>query len=261
LKKAEQDKWFRKWFNTQDYLDLYKHRDTKDAAKILKLLFANISIPKGSKVLDLACGSGRHSLLIARKGYNVTGIDLSKYLISKAKEKLKNEYSGCRNRLSFEIGDMRNIKHKNEFELIVNIFSSFGYFEKQSDNVKVIKSISSALKKNGWFLFDFLNRDYLIKHLVPLNIKRENNKILVQVRNITDGFVEKNIFILKNNSARDPYPVLNRYKEIIRLYSLNDFRKMFSAYKLKIIKVFGNYDGAKFVKSKSERLIILAQKF
>ena len=260
MNKTEQDKWFTKWFNTQDYLNLYKHRDTKDAVKILKLLFANISIPKGTRVLDLACGNGRHSLLIARKGYNVTGIDLSGYLIGKAKEKLKDEYSGCRNRLSFEIGDMRNIKFKNEFELVVNIFTSFGYFKKHSDNVKVIKSISSALKKNGWFLFDFLNRDYLAKHLVPCNIKRENRNIIVQIRNFADGFVEKNIFILKNNPVPGSYPVLKRYKEKIRLYSLKDFRNMFSVNKLKIVKVFGNYNGEKFISSKSERLIILAQK-
>jgi SAM-dependent methyltransferase len=248
LKRTKQDKWFTKWFSTQDYLDLYKHRDTRDAAKILKLLFSNVSIPKGTKILDLACGNGRHSLLIARKGYNVTGIDLSRYLIGKAKKKLKDEYSGSRDRLSFEIGDMRRIVHKNEFGLVVNIFTSFGYFEKHSDNVKVIKSISAALKKNGWFLFDFLNRDYLVKHIVPFDIKKENKRIIVQLRNIADGFVEKNIFILKND------------KEKIRLYSLIDFRHMFSANKLKIVRVFGNYDGAKFIKSKSERLILLAQK-
>ena len=260
MKKTEQDKWFRKWFNTQDYLDLYRHRDKKDAAKILKLLFTNISIPKSAKVLDLACGNGRHSLLIARKGYYVTGIDLSKYLISKAKEKLKDEYSSFRNRLRFEIGDMRCIEYKNEFELAVNLFTSFGYFEKHSDNLKVIKSISSALKKNGWFLFDFLNRDYLKKHLVPLDIKREKRNTIVLTRNINDGFVEKDIFILKNKSAPGSYPVLNSYKEKIRLYSFNEFRKMFRANGLKIVMVFGNYDGAKFIKSKSERLIILAQK-
>lgn len=261
MKKTEQDNWFTKWFNTQDYLDLYKHRDTKDAAKILKLLFANVSIPKGTRVLDLACGNGRHSLLIARKGYNVTGIDLSKYLISRAKEKLKDEYSGSRNRLSFEIGDMRSIGHKNEFGLAVNIFTSFGYFEKHSDNVKVIKSISSALKTNGWFLFDFLNIDFLKKHLVPFDVKKENKNIIVQIRNITSGFVVKNIFILKNIRAQSFYPVLKSYKEKIRLYSLKDLRHMFIANSLKIVKVFGNYDGAKFLKSKSERLIILAQKF
>lgn len=260
MKKTEQDKWFTRWFSTQDYLDLYKHRDTKDAAKILKLLFANISIPKSSKVLDLACGNGRHSLLIAKKGYNVTGIDLSQYLISKAKEKLKDEYSGCRNKLSFEIGDMRNISHKNEFELVVNLFTSFGYFEKHNDNLRVFKSISAALKKNGWFLFDFLNRDFLVNHLVPFDIKKEKKNIIVQLRNVIDGFVEKNIFILKNNTVPGSYPVLKSYKEKIRLYSLKDFRHMFSVNKLKIVKVFGNYDGAKFINSKSERLILLAQK-
>ncbi len=92
--------WFKEWFNTQEYLDLYKHRDdTDEASKIIKLLFNNISLPKDAKILDLACGNGRHSVLFAKKGFSVTGIDLSKYLISKAEERRKKEYSRYSKRL------------------------------------------------------------------------------------------------------------------------------------------------------------------
>lgn len=250
--------WFKEWFNTQEYLDLYKHRDETDAAKIIKLLFKNISLPKGAKILDLACGNGRHSVLFAKKGYNVTGIDLSGYLISKAEERRKKEYLKYSRRLKFEIGDMRHIRHKNEFNLVVNLFSSFGYFDNEKDNFDVVKSIGRALVRGGYFLLDFLNGSYLLKNLVPYNVKRERGKTIIQIRNFVNGFVEKNIIIIKNNTGKSP--IVNRYKEKIRLYSIGDFRKMFSKNGLKVLEEFGSYSGNRYNKEKSERLIILAQK-
>lgn len=259
MKRAENKPWFKQWFNTQEYLELYKHRDDTDASKIIKLLFKNIKLNKDAKVLDLACGNGRHSVLFAKKGFNVTGIDLSKYLINRANEKRRTDYYKYKRKLSFEIGDMRNIAHSKEFDLIVNLFSSFGYFENGKDNENVIKSISRALNTNGYFLFDFLNRYYLLKNLVPYDIKKEKDKIIIQIRGFTNGYVEKSILIVKN-SKKTKIPILNRYKEKIRLYSLDDFRNMFSQSGLKIIKTFGDYEGRKYIKSKSERLIILARK-
>src|SRR6266498_1428021 len=99
--------WYVSWFNSPEYLKLYRHRDEEDAKKILSLIFKNVHLRKNAKVLDLACGSGRHSLLIARKGFDVLGIDLSKYLISEARKKLNSEYKRYRKRLKFEIRDMR----------------------------------------------------------------------------------------------------------------------------------------------------------
>jgi SAM-dependent methyltransferase len=260
LNKRGDDTWYKQWFNTQDYLDLYKHRDDVDASKIINLLFANIKLNKGAKVLDLACGNGRHSVLFAKKGFYVTGIDLSPFLIRKANERFKIEYAGSRKKLSFEIGNMKHISHKNEFDLVVNLFTSFGYFEKDKDNKKVIKSISNALKPGGWFLLDFLSKEHLLGNIVPYDIKKEHGKIIIQIRSIINGFVEKNILIIKNSRSGGSYPLLDRFKEKIRLYSLDDFRSMFKANRLTISKVFGSYAGSKYDKQKSERLIILARK-
>jgi SAM-dependent methyltransferase len=260
LNKSISDSWYKQWFNTQDYLDLYRNRDEVDASKIIRLILDNIKLQKGAEVLDLACGSGRHSVLFAKKGFHVTGIDLSPFLIRKANERLKKEYSGSRRKLKFEVGDMKRIYHKNEFDLVVNVFTSFGYFEKDKNNRKVIRSVANALKPGGWFLIDFLNKRYLHKNIVPFDIKKERGKIIIQIRSITNLFVEKNILIIKNNRSNDSYPVMNRFKEKIRLYSFDDFKLMFTASGLKIKNTFGNYSGAKYNKQKSERLIILARK-
>lgn len=260
MKKIKEQSWFQKWFNSGDYLELYKHRDRTDAEKIVKLLLNNIALKKDAKVLDLACGNGRHSILFARRGFNVTGIDLSEYLIGKAKENLKNRYSKYKSYLKFEIGDMRHITHRNEFDLVINIFTSFGYFENDADNQNVINIVSRALRPGGWFLIDFLNRDYLARNIVPFDIKKEQKKIIVQLRTINNRYVEKNILIFRNNRNLDAYPVLNSFKEKIRLYSPDDFMKMFKRAGLIPVKIFGSYNGAKFNRYKSERLIILAQK-
>lgn len=255
-----EDNWYKSWFNTKDYLDLYKHRDSHDALKIVSLIFDNIELPKGSNVLDLACGAGRHSVLFAKKGLMVTGIDLSAFLIKQAKIHLEKDYINFRDKLKFEIRDMRDIKHVNEFDLVVNLFSSFGYFRDDNENEKVIKSISKALKPRAYFVIDFLNSVRLINKLVPYDIKRSGGKYIVQVRKILDGFVEKEILIFRNSGGSSEYPLLNHFNERIKLYSLEDFREMFSKSGLKIMHTFGNYDGSAFVKNSSERLIIFAQK-
>ena len=253
------DKWFKKWFNSGDYLDLYSHRNSKDAAKIAGLIFRNIKLPEGAKVLDLACGNGRHSIYFAKKGYDVLGIDLSPFLINSAKSKLKTEYAKHRENLSFEIRDMRSINHKNEFHLVVNLFSSFGYFESSRENQKVISSVSKSLVNKGYFFFDFLNTGYLEKNLVPFDYSAGNRKLIVQVREINKGFVVKNILIAKSKHRAAGLEV-NHFQEIIKLYSIDDFSAIFPKHGLKIIKTFGNYSGSRFNKQKSERLIILAQK-
>lgn len=260
MKKNKKQSWFQKWFNSGDYLELYKHRDRTDAEKIVRLLLNNITLKKGSKVLDLACGNGRHSILFARRGFKVTGVDLSEYLISKAKENLKSGYEKYKSCLKFEIGDMRHITHRNEFDLVINIFTSFGYFEKDSDNEKVIKIVSRALKPGGWFLLDFLNRDYLARNIVPFDIKKQQKKIIVQLRTISSRYVEKNILIFSNNRNLEAYPVLNRFIEKIRLYSNDDFTRMFKNAGLKQVRIFGSYNGTQYNRKNSERLIILAQK-
>lgn len=167
---SKNQQWYKTWFNRQDYLDIYKHRDNRDAKKIVGLIYRNITLPVNAKVLDIACGNGRHSILFAKKGYNVTGIDLSPYLIRHAK---KNVTDDIKRNVKFEVRDMRKIGHFNEFDLAVNLFTSFGYFENNKDNFKVIYSIAGTLKKNGFFFFDFINSQYLVKNLIPYDIKKK----------------------------------------------------------------------------------------
>jgi SAM-dependent methyltransferase len=248
--------WYKTWFNRQDYLDLYKHRDNRDAKKILKLLFNHISLPKNSKILDVACGNGRHSLLFAMKGYSVTGIDLSPYLIRIAKSYVTGD---IKHKLRFEVKDMRRINHRNEFTLAVNIFTSFGYFDNDKDNFKVIYSIADSLKRNGYFLFDFINKHYIAKNIIPYDINKTNRKVVIQLRNLTHNTLTKEIFIVKVPSGK-LNQVTEHFTEKIKLYDLSTLRIIFTRAGLKIINLFGDYEGNKYKANNSPRLIILAKK-
>jgi SAM-dependent methyltransferase len=244
--------WYKEWFSNKFYLELYKHRNEEDARRMIDLLQRSISVNTKSKALDIACGAGRHSLELARRGFDVTGFDLSEFLINEAKKALKN--SKEKNlKAKFLIRNMMDFNFKNSFDFAVNIFTSFGYFRNDSENFKVIENLSRSLKKGGYFIFDFLNKKYLEKNLVPYSKTTNGDFTAIQKRKIENGFVKKEITIKKNKRVM-------QFNEVIKLYSLNEFKNTFGSYNLKIQNLFGDYFGNKFSEHKSPRLIIIAKK-
>lgn len=244
--------WFEKWFSSKYYLDIYQHRDEEDARWIINLLQRSIPLNTRSKALDIACGSGRHSLELARRGFDVTGFDLSEFLIGEAKKGLKNSKEKDL-RVKFLIKDMRNFNFRNSFDVAVNIFTSFGYFENDEENFSVIKNASDSLRSGGFFIFDFLNKKYLEDNLLKYSKQKSGGITVIQKRKIENGFVNKKITIREGSK-------LFEFDESLRLYSLSEFKKAFGSYGLKIQLLFGDYFGNKFNEKKSQRLIIIAKK-
>lgn len=244
--------WFEKWFSSKFYLELYQHRDEEDARWIINLLQRSIPVNTRSSVLDIACGSGRHSLELARRGFDVTGFDLSKFLISEAKKGLK-ESKEKDLKVKFLIKDMRYFNFKNSFDIAVNIFSSFGYFDNDEENFRVIRNVSDSLKSGGYFVFDFLNKRYLEDNLISITKQKHGSTSVIQRRKIEDGFVKKLITISEGDKILE-------FNETLRLYSLIEFKKAFEGYGLMIRHLFGDYFGNRFHNTKSQRLIIIAKK-
>jgi SAM-dependent methyltransferase len=242
------NEWFKKWFSNKYYLELYKHRDDKEAIDLINLVQRSIGLSCNAKVLDVCCGAGRHSIEFAKRGFDVTGFDLSKFLISEAKKqrKLLREKNI---KVKFLIKDMRSFNFNNSFDLVLNIFSSFGYFEKDEENFKVLGNVKSSLRKNGYFVFDFLNEAVLRKTLVKKDFVMIGGKKAVQERRIENNFVYKDIKIGKNI-----------FNERIKLYSCAEICNQLEATGFKVFIVFGDYFGNKFIKNKSKRFIIIAQK-
>lgn len=244
--------WFKDWFSSKFYLEIYKHRNDEDARNLINLIQRNVHINTDDKVLDICCGAGRHSLELARRGFHVTGFDLSKFLISEAIKSYKQ--SPERNlKVKFLIKDMRYFNFKSNFEMAVNIFTSFGYFEDDNENFRVIKNASDSIRKKGYFVFDYVNADYLRKNVVPRSRNKYGNLYITQSRKIDGDFVIKKIKISSGKKSFE-------YQERLKLYNYNMMKKVFEQYGLKVYELFGDYFGNKYSKDNSQRMILFAQK-
>lgn len=243
--------WFTKWFSNKLYLDLYSNRNDEEARTLINLIQRNIFLSSGDKVLDICCGSGRHSIELARRGYDVTGFDTSKYLISVANQS-KKETKDRNIKVKFLIKDMRHFDFAESFKLAINVFTSFGYFTDDAENFSVLKNAYKSLQKEGWFVFDFLNANYLLKNLVSQTKTKIGNKNIIQKRRIENGFVIKDIYCDNNKEPE--------YSEILKLYNYKILSKVLTDIGFEIKNKFGDYYGNRFSKDKSQRLIIFAKK-
>ncbi len=240
--------WYHEWFNEEEYLLLYQHRDEEEANLLINLIEKEINLKLKSKVLDLCCGNGRHSILLSKRGYSVTGVDLSDNLLNIARKNAEINNLD----IKFIQSDMREINFNNEFDLTLNLFTSFGYFSTDEENENVIKNIYRALKNKSYLVIDFLNKEYLLKNIEPETVSNINNSTIIQKRKIVNNKVIKEIFIEKNNNEK-------YFREEVILYSLNDFEIFFKRNNIILKKVFGDYYGSEF-NSHSPRLILFGLK-
>ncbi len=211
--------WFKDWFASDEYLNVYSHRNKKDADSLLKLILTNISIPPNASILDSACGNGRHSESLSKLGYNVFGFDLSKTLLQIAqKNKLANNSA-----VKYFCSDIRNIPINKPFDVILNLFTSFGYFNRVEENL--VKSSEKIL----------------------------GAKKIVEQRKIKEGRVEKEILIKDDKFS-------HRYFESVQLYSIQEILTMFKHFGFNPINKFGNFSGDVFDENNSERMIIIFKK-
>ena len=238
--------WIEDWFGSEYYSLLYKHRDCGEAKLFLDNLISLLKIPSGSSILDCGCGKGRHSIYLNEKGFEVTGIDISEKSILEAKKSEKKN-------LAFYVHDMRNLFRINYYDVALNLFTSFGYFEKDHENDKAIKSISSAIKKHGWFVLDFMNAQKEINGLIPQE-KCQLNGIDFEIKRYLDQhFIIKEITVTKKGKNYS-------YRERVKAYNKKDIETFFIQNKLEVVYLFGDYNLKPFHEATSERLILIGRK-
>ncbi len=239
-KKSES--WFESWFDTTYYHILYKDRNYREAQLFMDNLTQYLNLPSKAKVLDLACGKGRHAIYLNQLGYDVVGADLSENSIDEAK---KNENDGLR----FVVHDMRE-SFDEKFEAIFNLFTSFGYFEHESDNLKTLLAIKNSLSDYGFAVIDFMNVHNVLENLVPNEVKTVDGIDFKIQRYEKEGYIIKEIDFEDKGQKY-------HFEEKVRALTLENFQSMMNEAGIDLLDIFGDYKLKKFHKKDSERLIMI----
>ncbi|MFD2891488.1 class I SAM-dependent DNA methyltransferase [Flavobacterium chuncheonense] len=234
--------WYASWFDTPYYHILYKDRDYTEAQHFMDNLTQYLNLPENARILDLACGKGRHSIYLNSLGYDVTGADLSENSIAEA-SKLANPT------LHFKVHDMRQTCDE-KYDAIFNLFTSFGYFDDDADNLKTIQAIHNSLNETGFACIDFMNVDYIIDNLVPEETKIVDGITFHIKRYVKDNHIFKEINFTDNGQDF-------HFTERVQALRLADFEKMMEDAGIYLLDIFGNYKLQKFYKNNSERLIMI----
>ena len=240
--------WFREWFNSPYYHKLYFEHDEKEASAFIIRLLNKLNPAEYSRFLDVACGRGRHSKLLATKGFDVTGIDLAPSSIAIAKEQENGH-------LHFFEHDMRLPFYINYFDYAVNFFTSFGYFRTEREHYNAIRTIANALKSKGTLVIDYLNVHYAEDHLV-----HKQEKVIDEVTYYLTKWFDETHFYKKIEIADEALEIPLEYTEKVAKFSLGDFNDMFAFYHLQLKEVYGDYSLGPYDVKKSPRMIMIATK-
>lgn len=242
----KQKEWFAEWFDTCYYHTLYKNRDEEEAAKFISRLIEDLKLPKDAYLLDLACGKGRHSITLNQLGYTVKGVDLSPNSIAEA-SKSSNE------NLQFAVQDMRQAIPNEKFDAILNLFTSFGYFDSIDDNIRVVQAMNSMLNDDGILVIDFMNATKVIDKLV-LAEEKNIDTIEFHIKRKYDGqHIFKFIHVKDGEQEFD-------YSERVQALRQVDFEKLLTENGFEILRTFGDFNLTPFQEKSSDRLIIIAKK-
>lgn len=240
--KSDTTNWYASWFDTKYYHILYKDRDYEEAQLFMKHLTNYLNLPEQGTILDLACGKGRHAIYLNKLGYTVTGVDLSENSINHAKQ-FENDT------LKFDVHDMCVPYHK-QFDAVFNLFTSFGYFEHENNNLKTLKTIQQNLNELGFGVIDFMNVDYIIENLVSEETKIVDNYSFHIKRYVKDQYIYKEIYF--SDDGKDFH-----FTEKVKALTLDDFKVYFKKAGITLLDIFGDYKLNKFHKSTSKRLILI----
>jgi SAM-dependent methyltransferase len=240
--KPSTKNWFASWFDTPYYHILYKERNYREAQIFMDNLTHYLNLPEKAKVLDLACGKGRHSIYLNQLGYTVLGADLSENSIAEAN---KNQNKT----LQFQVHDMRDV-FEDKFDAIFNLFTSFGYFENDEDNLTTLKAMKESLTEHGFAVIDFMNVNQVINTIVPEEIKTVDGIDFHIKRYVSDGHIFKEIDFEDQGEKF-------HFTEKVKALTLKDFEEMMEEAGIFLLDIFGDYKLKKFHKTDSERLIMI----
>lgn len=238
--------WFETWFDTPYYHILYKNHDYREAEAFITKLVGGLNLPLHSKIIDLACGKGRHSVFLNKLGFDVLGLDLSQQSISFDKQ-FENEY------LKFRVHDMRDPIEGEKVDAVFNLFTSFGYFDDENDDRKVFHAVADVLKPDGFFVLDYLNQSFVRNRLVE-NTEIEREGITFKINKKIE-----NRYIIKQIDFEDKGKSYS-YFERVKLHTPEKILQYAEEAGFERMTIWGDYDLSLFNENESSRCINLFRK-
>ncbi|HET6760623.1 MAG TPA: class I SAM-dependent methyltransferase [Gemmatimonadaceae bacterium] len=242
--KSQEADWFEEWFG-DDYLRIYQHRDESEAERAIELIAARVRGRDVRAVLDLACGAGRHSQALCERWWTV-GLDLSAALLRVARRESADP--------PYARADMRELPFAaGSFDLVVNLFTSFGYFDDDREHARVLACLRTVMRPGGMLVIDFLNAGQVRRNLVPYDQRVENGITIEQSRIISpdNRFVEKTIRLRERG---------REYVERVRLLSAGDLERMLGVAGFEVAHCFGDYAGGSWSENATRTILFASRK-
>jgi SAM-dependent methyltransferase len=244
--------WFRDLYNRQIYFDLYAQADTQLALQEVDGMVELLGLAPGSRVLDVCCGYGRHAIELAKRGHQVTGVDLSPLQIEAARENA--QAAGVE--VDFVVGDAREMGYREAFDVTLNLFTSFGFFEDEADNLAMLASIARASAPGGRLLLDLWNREKQIRDFRPLEVEERADGVRIEKRWAFDAWGGR---LNWRNQVTFPDGRVERWEHSIRAYTLVELRQMLEQVGFKLERVYGAFDGRAYTLD-APQMVLVARK-
>lgn len=243
---GKNSEWFAEWFNSPYYHALYKDRNEDEAARFLRALLSYLNLEPASRLLDLACGKGRHSIYLNSRGFDVTGIDLSEKSIGEASRHTNT-------RLRFEVADMRKFQLNTKFDVVFNLFTSFGYFEKEEENQEVLCRVFDHLKPGGRLVLDYFNAALICPTHLGSMEKEVDGYHFRMAKKIDGNRIYKDIEVTDGEKKF-------HFQEQVQLLNATMLHALLVSAGFELLDEFGSYQLDNYVPQSSERLILIAQR-
>ncbi|GBD40402.1 hypothetical protein HRbin38_00258 [bacterium HR38] len=245
-----EQEWWQKFFDETTGQIMFHGEAWQRADQSCDSLVLLLGLQPGAKILDLACGPGRFAIPLAKRGFRVVGLDSCDVYLEQARAKAQEQ--GLQ--IEFVGGDMRAIPFENEFDAVINVFTSFGYFERDKDHLQVLKEVHKSLKPGGRFLLELINRDWLIKNFRPRNWHEYPGFFVLEesAMDFARNRIESRWIVLKGAERKE-------YTLSLRVFTLAELLELFAQAGLKVLGYYGGLRGEPWT-LEANRLALLADR-